>query len=141
MKRRRFIKNTAIVTAGCCVGASLFQRCTTVKYVDYEKKEDKLVVKIADFGEEKRVIIKATELSGPVYIRKAEEGVYIALSLVCTHRGCIVDPAGNVFVCPCHGAEFDQNGKVLSAPAEKPLPQFKTTTDNKNIYIILQTSL
>lgn len=137
MKRRQFIKNTAIVAAGCCVGASLFQRCTTIKYVTYEKQGNKLVVQKAEFAEEKRVIIKANELSGPVYIRHTDKGEYIALSMVCTHRGCIVDPAGSVFVCPCHGAEFDQNGKVLNPPADTPLPVFKTETDNDHIYILL----
>jgi isorenieratene synthase len=49
-----------------------------------------------------------------------------AISLTCTHQGCTVQPQANgEFHCPCHGAVFDQRGKVMSGPAERDLPQFK----------------
>jgi len=48
-----------------------------------------------------------------------------AISLTCTHQGCTVHPQDNgEFHCPCHGAVFDQNGKVVSGPAQRDLPQF-----------------
>lgn len=49
-----------------------------------------------------------------------------ALSLTCTHQGCTVHPneAGE-FHCPCHGAVYDKNGKVISGPAQRDLPRFK----------------
>jgi isorenieratene synthase len=52
-----------------------------------------------------------------------------ALSLTCTHQGCSVqktvrpDAAG--FLCPCHGATYDDQGQVLSGPAQTNLAQFK----------------
>jgi carotenoid phi-ring synthase / carotenoid chi-ring synthase len=49
-----------------------------------------------------------------------------AISLTCTHQGCTVQPqADGQFHCPCHGAVFDQAGRVVRAPAERDLPQFK----------------
>lgn len=49
-----------------------------------------------------------------------------AISLTCTHQGCTVQPqADGQFHCPCHGAIFDRNGKVVRAPAERDLPRFK----------------
>ncbi|ANV84046.1 UDP-galactopyranose mutase [Picosynechococcus sp. PCC 7003] len=53
---------------------------------------------------------------------ETEEG----LSLTCTHQGCTVgrQPDGS-FLCPCHGARYDANGKRLSGPAQRDLPQFK----------------
>ncbi len=49
-----------------------------------------------------------------------------ALSLTCTHQGCTVHPneAGE-FHCPCHGAVYDKNGKVIRGPAQRDLPRFK----------------
>jgi carotenoid phi-ring synthase / carotenoid chi-ring synthase len=49
-----------------------------------------------------------------------------AISLTCTHQGCTVQPAENgEFHCPCHGAAFDRNGKVIRGPAKRDLPRFK----------------
>ena len=50
-----------------------------------------------------------------------EQGI-AAMSLVCTHLGCIVgeSPAGG-FLCPCHGSRFDEEGKVTGGPAPRPL--------------------
>jgi cytochrome b6-f complex iron-sulfur subunit len=45
-----------------------------------------------------------------------------AISRVCTHMGCTVDFKGNEqhFVCPCHGAEFDVNGRFLYGAHGRP---------------------
>ncbi|MBF2049544.1 MAG: FAD-dependent oxidoreductase [Elainella sp. C42_A2020_010] len=49
-----------------------------------------------------------------------------AISLTCTHQGCTVQPqADGQFHCPCHGAVFDAQGRVVRAPAERDLPRFK----------------
>jgi hypothetical protein len=39
------------------------------------------------------------------------------VNAVCTHLGCVVpwNKAANKFCCPCHGSQYDQNGKVRSA--------------------------
>jgi cytochrome b6-f complex iron-sulfur subunit len=46
---------------------------------------------------------------------------FMALSLVCTHLGCTVEQKDGGFACPCHGSQYDANGKVLKGPAQKPL--------------------
>ena len=56
-----------------------------------------------------------------VRILATDSGV-AALSLVCTHLGCIVDETEQGFSCPCHGSKFDKEGKVLGGPAPRPLP-------------------
>lgn len=48
-------------------------------------------------------------------------GVY-AVSLVCTHLGCIVQPSSEGFNCPCHGSRFAKDGAVTRGPAPVPLP-------------------
>lgn len=42
-----------------------------------------------------------------------------ALNAVCTHLGCVVPwvAAENKFKCPCHGSQYDRNGKVIRGPA------------------------
>jgi isorenieratene synthase len=49
-----------------------------------------------------------------------------AISLTCTHQGCTVKKADDgKFHCPCHGAVFAADGKVLKGPAQRDLTKFK----------------
>ena len=50
-----------------------------------------------------------------------------AISITCTHLGCIVGVAETGFACPCHGSRFDQDGNVTGGPAPKPLPWYELT--------------
>ena len=65
------------------------------------------------------------------------ENNYVALLLLCTHKGCDVRPAGSILACPCHGAEFSSDGRVLKGPATADLVKYKTRSDNENIYIYI----
>lgn len=59
-----------------------------------------------------------------VFIFKVGGGFH-AVSAICTHLGCTVKKAGAGFNCPCHGSKFDQDGRVLSGPAPRPLEWFE----------------
>ena len=49
-----------------------------------------------------------------------------AISLTCTHQGCTVGLADDgKFHCPCHGAIFDREGRVVKGPATRDLPRFQ----------------
>ncbi len=47
----------------------------------------------------------------------------LVLSNSCTHTGCGVrwEAEQGKFVCPCHGGEFDRQGRVLKQPPPRPL--------------------
>lgn len=63
----------------------------------------------------------------------AEYGIFIS---ICTHLGCIIRPSAlpqspvpgghfSGFLCPCHGSQFDNAGRVLRdmpAPVNLPVP-------------------
>ena len=56
-----------------------------------------------------------------------------AISLQCTHQGCTVQMAEDgYFHCPCHGAVFNQNGKVISGPAQRDLTSYKVKNRQDN---------
>ncbi|MDY6806342.1 MAG: FAD-dependent oxidoreductase [Cyanobacteriota bacterium] len=49
-----------------------------------------------------------------------------AISLTCTHQGCTVALGEDgKFRCPCHGAVYDGEGKVLAGPAKRDLGRFE----------------
>lgn len=69
-----------------------------------------------------------------VGVSRDSEGVY-AVSLVCTHLGCIVKPAAGGFECPCHGSGFDRLGEVTKGPAPRALPWLKVTRSGNEFVV------
>jgi Rieske Fe-S protein len=62
-----------------------------------------------------------------------DQGGFAAMSLVCTHQMCLVRPAeSSNFICPCHGSKFNQNGQVLTGPANRDLEWYKIELRNAN---------
>lgn len=61
-----------------------------------------------------------------VAVFRDAEGVY-AISLICTHLGCIVKSHAEGFECPCHGSGFHADGTVSKGPAPRPLPWRKVS--------------
>ncbi|MBB5958003.1 glycine/D-amino acid oxidase-like deaminating enzyme/nitrite reductase/ring-hydroxylating ferredoxin subunit [Saccharothrix tamanrassetensis] len=62
---------------------------------------------------------------GKAGVYRDDEGALHAVSLRCTHLGCLVhfNDAERSWDCPCHGSRFDVDGNVLEGPATKPLPR------------------
>jgi cytochrome b6-f complex iron-sulfur subunit len=57
-----------------------------------------------------------------------------ALNAVCTHLGCVVpwNKAENKFICPCHGSQYNKEGKMVRGPAPLSLALAHVeTTDGK----------
>jgi glycine/D-amino acid oxidase-like deaminating enzyme/nitrite reductase/ring-hydroxylating ferredoxin subunit len=52
-----------------------------------------------------------------------DDGTLHAVSLRCTHMGCLLrfNAAERSWDCPCHGSRFDVDGAVLEGPAVNPL--------------------
>ncbi|MDQ6746436.1 MAG: FAD-dependent oxidoreductase [Actinomycetota bacterium] len=56
-------------------------------------------------------------------VYRAEDGTLHAVSLRCTHLGCLLrfNGAERSWDCPCHGSRFGVDGSVLEGPAVRPL--------------------
>ena len=61
-----------------------------------------------------------------------------AINAVCTHLGCVVPwtQAENKFMCPCHGSQYNSQGKVVRGPA--PLSRaLAHITDNNGVVTLV----
>jgi cytochrome b6-f complex iron-sulfur subunit len=66
------------------------------------------------------------DVNSGIYLVRADEG-YFALSMVCTHLGCLTawNQDLGIIACPCHGSKFTRTGEKIEGPAPKPLPWLK----------------
>ncbi|MGY6530845.1 MAG: cytochrome b6-f complex iron-sulfur subunit [Cyanobacterium sp.] len=58
------------------------------------------------------------------------------LNAVCTHLGCVVpwNASENKFICPCHGSQYNNEGKMVRGPAPLSLALVHAdVTDDKVI--------
>ena len=62
-----------------------------------------------------------------------------AFNPVCTHRQCVVAySAGEHKIdCPCHGSQFDLDGKVVKGPAPRPLQSYPAELAGEQIIVTL----
>ncbi len=62
------------------------------------------------------------------------------IGLTCTHQGCTVKKQEDgTFLCPCHGAVYDENGKVTKGPAKQDLAHYKIVEkDETSVKLISQ---
>lgn len=83
---------------------------------------------------------RTASVFGGFILRKSESPQdLLVLSSRCTHLSCRVnwneDAQG--FVCPCHDAMFDKEGKVLQGPPPEPLGRFEYEVDSDGNIIII----
>jgi cytochrome b6-f complex iron-sulfur subunit len=82
------------------------------------------------------VIVPASGKRVLVFLNR--DGKLGALDARCTHEGCTVQYNANdeVVWCACHNALFDVDGRVLSGPPPKPLPQYHVDRNDENEIVV-----
>jgi cytochrome b6-f complex iron-sulfur subunit len=76
----------------------------------------------------------------PTYIVVTAENAIAnyGINAVCTHLGCVVPWNGseNKFICPCHGSQYNDEGKVVRGPAplSLALAVADVTEDDKVVF-------
>ena len=144
MNRKRFIKVCGWAGLGATFPVA-FGACSSAHYVQSTVHQGVLAVSLQEFineddkSQEFRlyIMVQAPDLKFPVAVYRISHAHYNAIWTECTHKRCEVNPHPGALVCPCHGSEFDDQGNVLEGPAEQNLKTFKTTSDEKNLYIHL----
>lgn len=61
------------------------------------------------------------------WLRRVGDANFIAFVINCSHLGCPVrwEPTSKLFICPCHGSVYYEDGSVAAGPAPLPLQRFR----------------
>lgn len=74
---------------------------------------------------------------GACWLVRQPEGDVRAYSTVCPHLGCGIDWNGATkkFDCPCHGSEFDMEGRCVAGPAPRGMDELEVVTSGEDIKV------
>jgi menaquinol-cytochrome c reductase iron-sulfur subunit len=74
------------------------------------------------------------------WLRRVGESEFIAFSINCRHLGCPVRwvEGARLFMCPCHGGVYYEDGTVAAGPPPEPLARYEVRVNAAQVEI--QTS-
>jgi nitrate reductase gamma subunit len=72
------------------------------------------------------------------WLRRKGDTDFVVFSMHCTHLGCPVRwlPDADLFMCPCHGGVFYNDGRVASGPPPRPLVKYPVRVRNGRVEIL-----
>lgn len=133
MNRKNFIKKTALAVVALEAG---YLTIDALKNKDIDKSHHSLfkVGRINSFEKNKIYPFSTAKFQLSVL----EDGGLLALSVKCTHLGCVIQRSKEGFACPCHASAFDKYGEVLSPPATRALDIFPISIVKGDIWVDTQ---
>ena len=139
LSRREFLRHLETLSASAACGALLpgLTGCARFQFVNSGLEGGRLVVSRAEFGAGPFALVEAPNLAMPIYLYQHPDGEFTAVLTRCMHRGCQVEAADGHLVCPCHGSEYDNAGRILKGPTQLPLIRFPVEADGESIYVSL----
>jgi menaquinol-cytochrome c reductase iron-sulfur subunit len=73
----------------------------------------------------------------PCWVRNVDGHSFQVFAINCAHLGCPVRwfPQSNLFMCPCHGGAYYQDGSRASGPPERGLFQYSYKIEDGKLFI------
>jgi menaquinol-cytochrome c reductase iron-sulfur subunit len=73
----------------------------------------------------------------PCWVRNVDGQTFQVFAINCAHLGCPVRwfPQSNLFMCPCHGGAYYQDGSRASGPPERGLFQYHYKIEDGKLFI------
>jgi len=71
------------------------------------------------------------------WVRNVDDRNFQVFAVNCAHLGCPVRwfPQSNLFLCPCHGGVYYQDGSRASGPPERGLFEYAYKTEGGSLFI------
>lgn len=78
-----------------------------------------------------------TTAKSGAWVRRTDEGEFVAYSINCRHLGCPVRwvEGPRLFMCPCHGGVYYADGSVAGGPPPEPLARMSVRVVKGNVEI------
>lgn len=72
------------------------------------------------------------------WLRRVDETSFEAFSVNCTHLGCPVRwvQTADLFLCPCHGGVYNDEGQVVAGPPPLPLTKYPVRVQAGQVQIL-----
>jgi menaquinol-cytochrome c reductase iron-sulfur subunit len=147
--RRRFLEKVCLGLAGCCAAILGIPLVGFIITPIFRKAKGKWIAvgKISDFKIGTTVNVTITDPSPlpwagitaktALWLRRLSADKFAAFSVNCTHMGCPVRwlPDADLFMCPCHGGVYYNDGTVAAGPPPKPLIRYDVRIVNGQVEI------
>ena len=149
LTRRRFFAKLSVTLGGLCaaiLGVPLVGFVVAPLFL--KVRETWISVgKIDDFELGKTVNVPFPDPSplpwagitakGAAWLRRDGKEQFTAFSVNCTHMGCPVRwlPDAELFMCPCHGGVYYQDGTVAAGPPPHPLVRYEVRVSDGQVEI------
>ena len=134
--RREFVERSVAAV----LGASVLSACASLVTRTVTPVDGALRLALTHYpeltadGGSLKVLPKGAQ--DPIYVLALGDRRYAALSPICTHLGCTVEIEEGRLVCPCHGSNYDREGRVLRGPAERPLGRYRAELTSDDVLVI-----
>jgi menaquinol-cytochrome c reductase iron-sulfur subunit len=71
------------------------------------------------------------------WLRRVSDGEFMAFSVNCAHLGCPVRwmEDARLFMCPCHGGVYYEDGRVAAGPPPHPLTRYPVRVNGDQVEI------
>lgn len=120
LKRRGFFHTCFALLTGIVAIAVIFP---VISFLGLPKRISlvkKIKVLLSDLKDDQAMFFEREGTKIILIYTNREPKIFDA---ACTHLGCLVswDENKHVFSCPCHGAIFDDHGRVVKGPVNTPL--------------------
>lgn len=72
------------------------------------------------------------------YVRRDAGGQFKVFAVNCTHLGCPVSwfPQSGLFLCPCHGGTYYQDGSRAAGPPPRGLYEYEHKIENGRLLVL-----
>ena len=74
----------------------------------------------------------------PCWVRRIDDETFQVFAINCTHLGCPVRwfPESRLFMCPCHGGAFYEDGSHASGPPPRGLFEYQHKVQDGNLMVV-----
>ncbi|MBO3463819.1 Rieske 2Fe-2S domain-containing protein [Aetokthonos hydrillicola Thurmond2011] len=92
---------------------------------------------IGELDKTGQLLAKNSPVGSVLVVGRSKSSNLVAVDPTCTHKGCTVEWKGDAkkFQCPCHGAEYGADGKVLKGPANDPLKTYSAKIEGNSVLV------